>query len=409
MPYTFRRRYRLCSVLPREWTYRIFGSFPKKSLSEAFVELRDTLDNAVRHDAETGIDLNRTMQAFDVSQEFSLPAGDIDLDLELVVPDDASSQAGWAHFELLGHEVRRQDTLNAFPAECFSTPPPPRLDVETWDIMGLDSLYHAARVIEQCYLNIETAQTVAGELALEGDIIKGIAVDNRPGSGVVVLRSPGRVLVWIAGTTSSAQLIRQGKEALKGAKPEGPYSTSPIWREGAGLVLQALTLAQVAGSQPIVLMGHSMGGAIACVVGRILGLEIPARSIQVLTFGCPKPGDRRLADWLETKKTRHIVNDGDVVPFVCPDLSKSTGWFPNPIPADIRTATATWKSPPSRVALYADGTLRDNGAVESLDKLVLQAIQDWLDEQPIRPGEAHAMATYRRRLGLAVGIDEEED
>jgi predicted lipase len=71
---------------------------------------------------------------------------------------------------------------------------------------------------------------------------------------------------------------------------------------------------------PVALTGHSLGGALACIVAGFMcaGGKPPAR---LVTFGCPKPaysGLRMLLFRHLNGNQKHYVNDGDPVPRVPP-------------------------------------------------------------------------------------------
>ena len=69
---------------------------------------------------------------------------------------------------------------------------------------------------------------------------------------------------------------------------------------------------------PIALTGHSLGGAIACIVAGFMlaGGKAPLR---LVTFGCPKPAYGTLRKLLlEIDAQAHFINDNDPVPAVPP-------------------------------------------------------------------------------------------
>lgn len=71
---------------------------------------------------------------------------------------------------------------------------------------------------------------------------------------------------------------------------------------------------------PVCLAGHSLGGAIACIVAAILlGEGKSPDELQLETFGCPRPGFDGLVEKLDKiERQKHWVNEGDLVTTVPP-------------------------------------------------------------------------------------------
>jgi hypothetical protein len=400
--YRMNRRYRLCSVDPFQGAYRLKGAFPRWSVSESFCEARDNRGNVVRHAAETGFDAARPMVAFDVRQAVELPAGSTEIDLELVVSDDASSQAGHAEFLLeSAQEVRRIDgDLLKLPLGCYQTDEPPMtLTVDTWDLLDRESMLHAARVIRDCYTDIDAARALVESIALPSDTIVTRAVSPLPGTGVVVLHSQRRVMVWIAGTTQQDQLLAQAEQMVQGPRSQGQYSTAPIWARGSDIVFDVMSQAGVDATKDIVLCGHSMGGAIAYVIATRLAIFHGMNRTQVLTFGAPRPGDERMRSYLVGMRTRAIRNDGDVVPFTCPHIDElpgilQTAWMPH------RRKIDAWLDPPSPSGLYEDGRLVMGGATGQFTAHVGTIAARALSGQGDFVTIEHEMDKYVQRLSL---------
>lgn len=76
---------------------------------------------------------------------------------------------------------------------------------------------------------------------------------------------------------------------------------------------------------PICLTGHSLGGAVACIVARLM-IHYGKLPVRLTTFGCPKPGWDDLIERLsEIEPQDHFVNRGDPVPHL-----PCSGAYPRP-------------------------------------------------------------------------------
>lgn len=399
--YRLTRTYRLCSVRPKKWTYRIRGLFPRFSFSPAFISLSDDEGNIVRHDAQAGFDAGRTMDEIDKSLDVPLDAGSYVLTLEVQVPDDASSAAGFARFTLEGNEVRRLDhDFWQFQLQCHQTdlPPRDRLTVNNWTFFSREAIILSAKIVQACYNDMPRAVALAESLGFAGDTVVSLPTDGRAGSGVVVLRSGHIVFVWIAGTTTNAQLVQQGAEMLLGPRDLGNFGSMLLHVEGAQRVLALMAQTGYPDDSKVVLCGHSMGGAIASIIAVMLKAHAKERDVQVITFGMPKPGDQRFRDFLGTCPGIHICNDGDVIPQTCPERTEipTTAAL---IPEATLRVTDLWRFPRYQVVLTQDGALRfgkGRPLSDNLDGVVL----DWLAGEPIDAAVAHTMDEYIRRLEL---------
>lgn len=72
---------------------------------------------------------------------------------------------------------------------------------------------------------------------------------------------------------------------------------------------------QVVAGKPFRLVGHSLGGALALVCGALLRAagHVPA---EIVTFGCPRAGDRRFAQNFVNVPVRQYRYEADPVPLV---------------------------------------------------------------------------------------------
>ena len=98
----------------------------------------------------------------------------------------------------------------------------------------------------------------------------------------------------------------------------GVRAHTGFWKGAAALLKKVPLVKEI----PILLTGHSLGGGLAvCAAAQLLRQgERPT----VITFGCPRVGDRDLAALVGPVHTRY-VHGRDVVPRVPPALPKASG------------------------------------------------------------------------------------
>jgi len=88
---------------------------------------------------------------------------------------------------------------------------------------------------------------------------------------------------------------------------------------------------------PIVFVGHSLGGAVACIGAVQFQMRFPQRLVGVVSIGGPRAGNARFAKYLGDESgipSSHLVNTWDVIPCLPSTVSsyehpagKHTSWF----------------------------------------------------------------------------------
>ena len=68
----------------------------------------------------------------------------------------------------------------------------------------------------------------------------------------------------------------------------------------------------------VVLVGHSLGGALATLAGLDIAENVPGKDVSVYTFGSPKVGNAAFVDAYSPRvpNTYRIVNDADLIPHI---------------------------------------------------------------------------------------------
>ena len=141
-----------------------------------------------------------------------------------------------------------------------------------------------------------------------------------------------------------------------------------------------------------------MGGAVASVLAARLRLESVGRRIQVLTFGCPRPGDSRLSQLLLTCEHAAIETRGDAI-LGLPLRSDEIPIIVDPLrPVFGPRFGGPWQAPPNRFVVGADRVITpgaDNpGFAEASIAFILWALAG----RPFPNLSIHIPSTYLTRL-----------
>jgi len=400
----FTASYRLCSLDPHKWTYRLKGSFPKYSEDPCFFSVADDKGNYLDHRSTTGEPDPQEMEDVDVSLDVDLLAGETVITLALRIPGTLVRPTGFVRFLLEGGTgtIRQFGDVRLIPPGCFTdTPEPPqRLNPLNWSLRDRQSLIWSAKVLVSAYDFDDDTVALLNQFKLPGDTVTHIEIDARPGSGTYVLVNPQRVFVWTVGTTNNLQLAMQSTQFVAGPVQWGFWGrTAPIWIAGSELVLSVMETAGVPADVPIVLCGHSMGGAIACVLAARLLWARPERKVEVLTFGRPRPGDRIMREHLRTMPQRHIANIADTVPNCCPHMDE-IGPVALTVPPLFKPRMDAWQTLPGATQLLTTGELIDGEILSSLLLDIGNAVAAIIVGDPIPITINHGMEEYLRRLEL---------
>ncbi len=267
--------------------------------------------------------------------------------------------------------------IGGFPATCDEQIPRPQeflavSDPRNWCLWAqrVNSTYNdPSAVLTQLGLDFGVPPIGYARLQVQGLSPKFVILaPDQPNPWVVV----------IAGTESVLQWIQQIRFGLISPRVFTTYSTSQVWEEVANDVLNVMLTLGPDPTQPIILVGHSLGAAVACVIAARLRSFAPARPIQLLTIGSPRPGDLRLQRLLQTCSVATLIDEGDVVAEIPLNLRE--------VPAFLRPFVSglpdvpenSWSPPPNRFVVRQDGTIQPGaqqpGVVEVDAAIVAWAI-----------------------------------
>jgi hypothetical protein len=173
-----------------------------------------------------------------------------------------------------------------------------------------------ARLVIDAYAEFER-----GVLRLPGDFellaeLRGHAAAGFPEGFGFLARGAGHRVVALRGTDSFPDLLDDAEVEL--VPMEGTLSGVRC-AAGVGQVadsLRAEVRAALAsgGGEPVVLVGHSLGGAVVDVLALELALE--GSAVAVVTFGASRPGDGRFSRSFQrnVRQAWRVENPKDVVP-----------------------------------------------------------------------------------------------
>ena len=136
-----------------------------------------------------------------------------------------------------------------------------------------------------------------------------------------VVRVNGFAIAISSGTQSVLQWVIQFLQGAIAPARNSFYTTLGIWQHGADVLSDIMLRAGVTNADSLIFAGHSLGAAISAIQAARARQAAPLRDIGLLTWGCPKPGDKRLIDLLFRVRQNNYVAPLDPVPLLPP-----SGW-----------------------------------------------------------------------------------
>lgn len=298
-----------------------------------------------------------------------------------------------------------QERIDGFNALCFEpcgVRDDATLTALEFDSCQLQKFY--ARIIERMYADDGTAIGLAFYQLLGPGVRVTFHNDAGLMPAVTTVISPTLTVIVLDGTRFFQQLAVQGMTSLFSPTNVGGYGTVPTWWTAAQW---AHTHSIVDGQQPgtpVMLVGHSYGAAAALVLAARYRAWNPARTIRFMTFGCPKPGDQRLADLVATCQGINLANDNDLVTVFPPD-------FVTLLPVMFALGApqlqvwADWIRPVNQVKVEIDGVLDPNNMpMTDFDTLSAIAARILLG-LGLNPISGHPITEYLARLMLRCPTD----
>lgn len=220
-----------------------------------------------------------------------------------------------------------------------------------------------------------------------------------PGYGLVNL--PEVAILCISGTTNLAQWMDQiflGNLVNTAFANNDSGKALSTYVTAANTIDQAIA-AQVPGNKAILLVGHSMGGAVATVLHAKYGFGARQFKSRCLSFSAPKAGNDDFVNnlLLHPPYWKRLFLFGDFVPSLPP---ASLGILKAAILASPLAAAFSWDLYEPAGTPY---TVSAAGAIESaeqpwLPNLIINALLAAALGQPVAIGPPHSMRNMTRNL-----------
>ena len=212
--------------------------------------------------------------------------------------------------------------IGGFDARCtFPCVPGPNQLVPDVFCFAINDCQYLAWVLQLQFL-VGEFNHAAFEEAIKAVLGPGAVITFNDGNArfppFAIVQTPRNTIVVHAGTNSPTQWREQLTNAYGGPTNVGPYSTLPLWFEGSTRVFNALRILGADPAIPLMVHGHSMGGAIAVNIAARFHAWNPLTRVRLHTSASPKPGDERLQNKIDAIERLHVAVYDDIVPRVPP-------------------------------------------------------------------------------------------
>jgi len=289
--------------------------------------------------------------------------------------------------------------VDGFDQRCWITEPDTSLPlILSLDVTQDEHQLALGRIQQELYINAEAAGLMLQQLLGPGSAVAVVPNSASLIPGSLIGTQGDLTVVIVSGTGNPQQLALQGLLGLAGPVDQGSYSTVPLWQSAALAVQNRVLSSPAVQTGRIVVVGHSYGGAVANIMTARYLQNNPDRDVQLLTWGCPLPGDERLILLTRNARAVNLVNDGDIVTAVPPtgNLLEGVSWL---FPKEIRLGWGKWRYPLRRVGLALSGERRSSPNPNDMLGIALTVARQAALSQQIPSITAHDMAEYLRRMG----------
>jgi len=221
--------------------------------------------------------------------------------------------------------------------------------------------------------------------------------DGSSTPGSIMVSFPEWDLFAISGTTNALQWFVQLTNATLPQLDLGTWSTMGAWYSSALTLLSRIPAPAGFAERPIFLLGDSMGGCCACIIAQLLRETYPAKPIKIYTQGMPRPGDDRLKWLLAGFDHARLVNTGDPVPTVPPDVLSALFLLPlvGPVPIYF---WRQYRETEGCVLVDAFGGTSVETSAPTLQAALIEMVSAWVSSGPYANPLPHLHQEYRRRL-----------
>jgi hypothetical protein len=302
--------------------------------------------------------------------------------------------------ESLGGQIDPATLIDGFAPQCFLPKPH---NVQQWERASAYSscsiVRFYERIIDWMYADNVGRITAAFLSFLGPSATVNVHTQANLMPSVTTVITPYFSVAVVDGTRDFQQLALQAFQSISRPTNHGAFGTLPLWYEASSWIHSKLTQDGAPGNGPVFLCGHSYGAAAALVLAGRYRNWNSSRTINYLTFGCPKIGDTRLVELVRQCAGTDLANDNDIVTVVPPDYATL---LPVMIALGMPNLAvwADWIRPPNQLRQDADGTLVAN-AFPLLDFTTLLGMTNRvLSGQEINPIVGHPITEYLRRTVL---------
>lgn len=265
-------------------------------------------------------------------------------------------------------KVLPADQIEGFPAGCFKVPDPNPDMVFGFDIWSCPTQAFWCQIIAWMYGGQIEESLGACQVRFQNAQVYAYPSSALYPPFLLVVHAD-YCCVAAAGSETLSQVLTQAIQLIQGPQDYGSFATGNLWYSFGQYLLSQLGVQGVTDGRPLMLAGHSYGGAAAMVAAAAAQLGMPTRYIRYLTFGSPKPGDERLSALLRKQfNGLSLVVDGDIVAAMLPSY-ELLAVLSSLLPGGPYTAWTTWAYPPES-ALLVGAKLRKN-VYQTFDSLQL--------------------------------------
>jgi hypothetical protein len=214
---------------------------------------------------------------------------------------------------------------------------------------------------------------------------------------MVFLRGKDWQIIAIEGTTTIDQWLANIGSAYQVSDGDMPGMVHAGFLSiFAGISGIIRTEVENGGNRKVILIGHSLGGALSHMAAHMIRKRYPGRLSYVLTYGEPRSGDVVNSQRSKFKKIR-VVTSSDVVPTV-PPPSVTLGGVGFPW---VGMAEFKWQHSGDQQTVYIPGEIRGSYSGVEIPPSLVPDGDDIFNWNLLAFG-SHALTNYCHRLAYSV-------
>lgn len=139
---------------------------------------------------------------------------------------------------------------------------------------------------------------------------------------ITLIVHPQYLIAMVQPTQNAEQALIEVIQGIGSPVNRGGISSAPLWADQGLRTLVSLSNAGGGLTEPLLLIGYSYGGAAASCAAAFARIANSVRTIRLLTFGSPRPGDMRLLNRCRGSTVSvRLCNDNDAYTAIPPQLA----------------------------------------------------------------------------------------